>query len=126
MKKIIKVTEVKKGTTKTDKETFNLTTEKDGYFSGFVLDYDGHPTPGVAPLLMAPLPISIQVEYDEKPNPKNPQYPFQNVTSVFIPEKDSEYPQINPEVAPVADEGEPTPREKLDILWVERQARLGK
>ena len=90
-KKAVKVVELDKQVVGGDKERLGIKTENDGWFTVFVLDYDGNPTPGVDPLMKATLPINVNLEYKEAPNPKNADYPYKNVIAVEHLDPNSEF-----------------------------------
>ena len=95
MKTVDEIVEFKPGKTSTGKDNFSIRTKKSGYFSGFMLDYDKKPTFGVESLSLAPLPVKAEITYTEKPNLTRPEFPYKNVSQIYILEQT--FPQINPE-----------------------------
>jgi len=61
---------------------------KGKYFSMFTEDFDGLPTPGVE---LAKAGYEVIVTYVERPNPKNADYPYQNVLRIDPLQEDSEF-----------------------------------
>ena len=96
MKIVDEIIEFKPGKTSTGKDNFSIRTKKNGYFSGFMLDYVSSPTFGVESLGLASLPARAEITYTEKPNLTRPEFPYKNISAIYILSENSEFPQINP------------------------------